>query len=594
MESYRPTMDSIKKPSRETSENGYRPTLSSIKPEYNLPEFPYVARSPTPEEFQQSNEKFTSAGLGAAQNFLNTPEQIANVFGGHLYNKFGFAPKNEAANMGGAIGDIASYFLPGGAISGSAKALSMVPRINELMRAGNVAMKSRPVTNFLAKMGRGAGEAALFQKAKSPESTPIDVTKAGGIGGLLSLAANAMTNQNPLINIGSKLGLGGLLGYQANGWPGALEGAGAAMFIPRMMGEIGIGKKPVAAEMLTSEPTEQAMQKYLAGRRIGDVGTPAEVFNSPKMGAGQGEIGRSEAGSNAMTQFGEQRVKQQQNSINNLLNRIFPDTKKSHNEIKNLYEKSYQNNISQNALHDLMEDPVISQASKKVFEDPVYAKDLKNIRPDNYAYLDQIKRAIDDMEQSAIRSGENNRARIYRDSSSNLTKVMDEEVPAYKQARDAAQRKIVHGKIMERMNKKPVSGKNFYREFLSNENKFNDLLHDVRNVKGADQVLKDMKLNWDNLIGYDTPATAAGMTAKHTNTARNDFQKFWNEFKDMFGAPRDVERAAFIQDPDWWKQFDEVIKYKSKLERNKKLADLVSRGISAGTLEYAREKAKAK
>jgi hypothetical protein len=359
-----------------------------------------------------------------------------------------------------------------------------------------------------------------------------------------------------------------------------------------MLSEIGIGNKPVAVDMLTSQPTEQAMQKYLAGRRLGDTGTPAEVFNSPIMGARQGEIARSESGANAMTQFGELRIAQQRNAVNNLLYKIYPNTEKANNEIRSLYKKSYENNISQNALHDLMEDPVISTASQKVFNDPIYAKDLKYVRPDNYAYLDQVKRAIDDMEQSAIRSGEMNKARIYRDSASNLTNVMDAEVPAYKAARDAAQKKIIHRDIMERLNKRAITGKNFHREFLSNENKFNDILHDVRNIPEARQMLTDMKLSWDNLIGYDSPATAAGMTAKHTNTAREGFQKFWNEFKDMFGAPRDMEKAAFIQNPDWWKQFDEVMKYQDRIERNRKLGDLISRGLSASGLEYAKEKKK--
>lgn len=591
-------MESLENPGKKM---GYRPTLESMgetpsremeNEHYMLPQYPYVTRIPTPSETKKAFGNVRSFGLNAAQAFGNTPEQIANVFGGHLYNKFNFAPHDQAGKAGEITGDIASYFLPGGALSGSARALSYVPKVNELLKLGSEALKSKPITNFIANLGRHAGEAALFQKAKNPESTPVDVAKASGIGGTLALVSNALTNQNPFIRTAAKLGAGGLLGYQFNGIPGALEGAGAAMVGPKLMREIGLMKKPISTEMLTAEPTQEAHQKYLASQRLGDTGTPAEVFNSPLMGARQGEISRSEAGANAMTQFGEQRIKQQQNAINNLLEKIFPNTKKANNEIRNLYDTAYKHNITQNTLHDLIEDPIIARASKTVFEDPVYAKDLKNVNSDSYAYLDQVKRSIDDMEQSALRSGEKNKARIYRDSAKKLTDVMDKEAPEYKLARDAAQRKIIHSEITKRLNKKPISGKNFYREFLSNENKFNEFKGDVKNIKGAGEILDDMKLSWNNLIGYDTPATAAGMTAKHTNTAREGFQKFWNEFKDMFGAPRDIERANFIRDPNWWNKFDEVMKNRKLAERNRMLSDLVSSGITASTLEGARQKQK--
>jgi hypothetical protein len=600
---YRPTLQSISEQPKKMK-NYYRPTLQAIAeiPEekqkndipFPMPNYPFVNRPQSEKERQESNINAGSAFSKGIQNFANTPEEIANVFGGHLYNKFNFAPQNKAADIGGVLGDLASYFLPGGVGKIGIKGLSYIPKANEIIKSAQVGLKSRPIINFLTNLGKNTGEAALFQKTKNPESRPIDVVKAGGIGGSLSVLANAVANQNPFIRTASKLGLGGLLGYQANGYPGALEGAGAAMFLPKLLGEIGIGRKPISAEMLTQEPNLHALAKYKAGQNLGDVGTPAEVFNSPIMGARQGEIGRSEAGANAMTQFGENRIKLQHNAIKSLLNKIYPNTKSSNNKIKSLYKKSYQNNITQNSLSLLMEDPVISQASQKVYNDPAYAKELINVRPDNYAYLDQVKRAIDDMEQSALRTGEKNKARIYKDSKDNLVNIMDKEAPDYKLARDEAQRRIVRDQIVKRLNKKDISGKNFYREFLSNENKFNDLLHDVKKNPEATKMLKDMKISWDNLIGYDTPATAAGMTAKHTNTAREGFQKFWNEFKDIFGAPRDIERAKFISDPNWWSKFDEVIKYKNKLERNKKLSDLIARGISSGSLEYEKERVKGK
>lgn len=584
---YRPTLKSI---GVENSQpEGYRPTLESIK-SVEAKEYPYVNSYPNPKQNAEAMKDLRDALKGASQAFINTPEEAANVFGKHLYDKFNYAPKNKAAELGAIGGDVGSFFLPSGAVSGTLKAASLIPKAAKAIKSIQEGIKSKPIINALKNIGQTAGETALFQAEKNPKSTPLDITKAGTLGGALSLASNALTNQNPLIRTAAKLGTGGLLGYQFNGLPGAAEGAAASMFLPKALQEMGIGKSPLSVEMLTQKPNPKALAKYQAGKRLDDVGSPAEVFENPVMGARQGEISRTESGAQAMSNYGKERIAQQSNAIKSLLNKIYPNTKKSNNEVANSYKKAYENNLSQNALHDLMEDQVISQASQKVLTDPAYAKDLKNVRPDSFAYLDQVKRSINDMEQSAIRSGEKNKARIYRDSAENLTKVMDKEAPIYKQSRELSQKKIIRQEMLKRMNKREITGKNFYKEFLSNENKFNQILDDVKNIPGAQQDLKDMKLAWDNLIGFDTPAMAAGMSAKHTNTAREGFQKFWNEFKEMFGAPRDVERANFIHNPKWWDKFDEVAKYKDKADKQKSLSDLIARGLSGASLESVKER----
>jgi len=575
------------------AERGIKPTSFSNAKQKNHSEF-LKFKEPSRGQQRQQGQSLIDFGKGASQSYINTAEEAANAFGKHLYNKFDYAPKNEAANIGGIAGDIGSFVMPSNAISATLKAASLIPKAGKYVKGAQEAVRSKPIVNALKNIGLTTGEAALFQAEKNPKSKPIDIAKAGTIGGGLSLAANSLANQNPIIRTAAKLGLGGGLGYQFGGAKGAAEGMAASMFIPKGLREMGLGKSPLSYEILTQEPNAQAVAKYKAGRRIGDVGTPAEVFDNPVMGSRQGNISHTEAGAQAMTDFGRGRIAKQQNAINSLLNKIFPNTESAHNKITSLYKHSYENNLSANAMHELIEDPVFAQASKNVFNDPAYAKDLKNIRSDNYAYLDQVKRSLDDMSQSAIKAGENNKARIYQDTTKKLTDMMDQEAPVYKQARQASQNKIIHRDIMKRLNKKEITGKNFYKEFLSNENKFNDILNEVKNIPGAQQKLKDMRTSWNNLIGFDTPATAAGMASKHTSKPREHFQKFWTEFKEMFGSPRDVERAKFIHDPKWWSKFDEVIKYKNKLDRQKALSDLIATGISAGTLEAFKEKQKNK
>ena len=552
-----------------------------------MPEYPFLNRPQTKSERAQANKELGDVMKGAAQSYLNTPEEAANVFGGHLYNKFNFAPKNEIAKMGAMGGDIASYFMPSGLAKLGLKGLSYIPKAGKLIKGAEAGLSTRPITNFLLNTGRNTGEAALFQGEKNPQSSPLDIAQAGGWGGGMGIAANALTNTNPLIRLAAKLGTGGALGYHYNGLQGIPEGMAAGVLAPKLMQEAGIGNAPVSYEMLTQPENPLARAKYEAGQRLKDVRRPSEVFNSPGMGAQEGEIARTEAGGQAMTDFGAQGVEQQKNAINRLLRKVYPNTKRSNALIGTLYKHSYQKDLSQNALSQMAEDPVFTAAAEYVNKSPVYQKKLKNVRPTSLAYLDQVKRRLGEMEKS-METG-SNEATIIGDTRRDLTEKMDAESKHYKAARELANRKIIRDQIEERLGKKPIKGKTFFNEFLANDNKFNDLLHDVRKNPEAQQMLKDMKVNWDNLIGYDTPATAAGMAGKHTSSAREGFQKFWNEYKNMIGAPRDLERAKFIHDPDWWSKFDEVMKYKNKLERNKRLGDLLAKGISGGVLEYSKE-----
>ena len=135
--------------------------------------------------------------------------------------------------------------------------------------------------------------------------------------------------------------------------------------IPKGLKELGITKKPISAEILTQEPTPEALQKYLAGKRLGDVPSPAEAFESYSMGNNQGSISRSEAGEQAMTDYGNQRIQQQKNAINSLVNKIYDNSNASAKNINSLYEKVKPIRLTRNSLNDIFEDPVATQAAGK-------------------------------------------------------------------------------------------------------------------------------------------------------------------------------------------------------------------------------------
>lgn len=558
--------------------------------EFPMPSYPFVNRAPTSQEQQQAGSELTDFAKGASQAYINTPEEAANVFGKHMYNKFDYAPKTAAAQVGGVAGDIGSYFMPTNALTSVAKTLSYIPKAEKAINAMAAGLKSKPVTNYLLNMAKNFGEGALFQKEKNPQSSGKDVAEAGTYGAALPALLQAVGSTNPLMSMGAKMAVGGTMGYQADGWQGAGEGAIAGLAVPKMLKEIGaLPSAPVASEFLTESPNVLAKSRYEAGNRLGTPVRPSEAFDNTSIAGKEAQVAHTEIGSTAMGDEAKIRVQKQKTAINNMLNKLYPKTDKADEEIRQYYANAYQHNMTDNKMSALFEDPVLTQAANKITNDPAYMKDLKNVRANNFAYLDQVKRVVDDMEKAAIKAGENNKARIYGDSSQKLIKEMDKVSTDYEKARNAAQKKITRREIEKAIGKKEINGRTFFDQVLKNDNNYNDLLVKLKNSPEALQDVKDMKLAWEHLIGKDTVRTKAGQTEKSTNTARQEAQFFWSKFKDTVGAPRDVERAKFIHDPRWWDKFDEVMAYQNKVKRRQALAELFGRSLSAGALETAKD-----
>ena len=562
-------------------------------PYANVPYIPFTGGT-IPVNQQHQAENLMSQGMqGAAQSFLNTPEQAANVFGRHLYNKFNFAPPTHAAKIGGTIGDVASFFQPELAGNTLLKGISLIPKAGEAINAMQEGLKASPSLNTLVNFAKNAGQGALFQKEKSPQSTISDVNKAALYSGSIPAATSMIFSQNPLLSLLAKMGVGGALGYQATGsFPGMAEGAATMIAAPKILKEMGMFGKPVSSEFLTEEPNALAQSRYEAGNRLGTPVRPSEAFDNPNMAANEGRISTTDIGSNAMSDFSRQRVQQQKNAINKLLDTIYPKTKKAANAIRDLYADAFKYNLPEEQVNALLQDPLIKKARDSVKTDPVYMKKLKDIPENNYAYLDQMKRYLGAESQKAARAGDNVSAAEYKASEKALVKQMDDQDlgSSYARARSAAQAKIVRKQLEKTLGNKEINGRTFFDAVLRNDNKYQKLVSDLESSPEALQQVKDMKLAWENLIGKDTVRTAAGMASKNTSAARNDANKFWNLFKDTVGAPRDIERAKFIHDPKWWDKFDEVYKYKDAVKRRQALGDLFAKGIAATGLEEAQNK----
>ena len=561
-------------------------------PYANVPYVPFTGGTINTAQQRQAENLLSQGAKGAAQNFLNTPEEAANVFGKHMYNKFNFAPPTKAAKTGGVIGDIASFFQPEFAANSILKAASLAPKAGAAIASAKDWLKASPYINTLLNFSKNAGQGALFEKEKNPKATSSDIAKAGAFSGTIPAMVSMLGTTNPLLSLIAKMGIGGTLGYNYSGtWPGAAEGAASFVAAPKILKEMGLGfNQPVSSEYLTENPNALAQSRYEAGNRIGAPVRPSEAFDNPNMAANEGRVSTTDIGSNAMADFAKTRVEQQKNAINKLLNTIYPKTKKAGNAIRDLYADAFKNDLPQEQVNSLLEDPLIKQAYDNVKTDPVYMKKLKDIPENNFAYLDQMKRNLGAQSKKAARIGDDVAAREYKNSEKTLVDQMDKQFPDYAKARSAAQSKIIRKQLEKTLGNKEINGRTFFDAVLRNDNKYQKLVSDLQSSPEALDQVKDMKLAWENLIGKDTVRTAAGMASKNTSAARNDANKFWNLFKDTVGAPRDIERAKFIHDPKWWDKFDEVSKYKDAVKRRQAMSDLFARGIGAIGLESAQNK----
>lgn len=160
--SYQPSLKDITQTPSQTS-GGYRPSLSDIgvmqpnaqEPSnqlmggYKLPSYPFVTRPSTEQEKQRAGIELNEFTKGATQSYLNTPEEAANVFGKHLYNKFNYAPNTEAAKLGAYGGDFSSYFLPSTLLKIPLKVAKLFPKAKTAINTISALMKERPITNAL-------------------------------------------------------------------------------------------------------------------------------------------------------------------------------------------------------------------------------------------------------------------------------------------------------------------------------------------------------------------------------------------------------------------------------------------------------------
>jgi hypothetical protein len=539
-----------------------------------------------------TREDVINRNKGIAQGAENVGIGFLNLLPGVNISKANWAGENPEAKKGEMMSEFGSFFLPGAGL----KAAHYIPMIGNALKATVKGLESRPILNALAKMGKASGETALSSAALANEGEKGNqALLGGGIGAGTNLLHQAFNVKNPFVGALLRALVGGGAGAAYGGATGQnplyTGGAGAvgAMTAPHLLKAAGFTSAPAGIETIEHLTPGEVAPALEASRRLGMTITPAEASGNPFVGGLEGGFGRGSEAAAEKTRIGQGKIVQQNEAIKDLLDTIHDKSspqaaKASNKKIEDLYTEANKWHLGPDEVTNLKNDPVIDEAFRRVNTDVAYKRKLAGIPENNYAYLNQVKRALQDMEGAALKAGEKDRAAEFKDARTNLTDIMDTNVPVYKQAREEAQKSIIRSNIQKAMKKKEIKGSTFFNTLLKNEDQFNDLRASLKNVPEAQDMLDDMRLAWKNLIDIEKPKNVAYRTETGLNQSRNATSKLIDLWTEMTGSKRNIEALRFIHSPDWDKAFARIAEIKDRSKRTEALTNLLAKLTSAGAM----------
>jgi hypothetical protein len=517
-----------------------------------------------------------AAGLmEGGRGIVNAPHQIANAIKPEWGNRIGNAVNpetNYSEKLGlpeeqtlsdkliqGAMQFAPSLLAPELSLGKAGKAIESIPKVGKYLKSmiGNAI----PQGAYNATQSDNPGEAGLEAAAVSTPFSALSV-----------LAKSANPWARKLARAGTAA-VSAYLGHEAakaagaNGW-----GANAAGAVAGALGHT-VGYNPkldARKKVLAGVEGSNYKEKLAASNRLGLTHlTPAEASGNPFTAAKQGAVGRTHEGAKMMYERGQERVASEEKAINKLLDTAYNPALHD-SKVKSLYESAYKKEVPSASLTDLTDNKVMQRAERLVKNKPAYQESLKDVPTNSVAYLDHVKKALDDMiEKAPMAEG-----RILKQTRSELLEKMDAVSPEYKEARQLAERGIVRKDIEKMFNAKEMKGTNFYNA-LKNSKTYSEIKHHLRNVPEAQHQLKDMKMIFGDLINPPSVRTAAGQAKTSMTSHRNSADVWIDKAREFLTNGKfDKEAVELITNPNWADELhkiNELTGYEKKISAAMKL-----------------------
>ncbi len=529
--------------------------------------------------------------LNMGREFANLPHKVSGGYIPELSpSEFNFGESlgvgepdsaDKLIQFAGQYGP--SLALPGANIGKLGKVLGKIPKAGK----------------YISKAVSEAIPQGLYSAAQAPQDSFKAGAEAGATQVPFSILAEIMKGTSKTGRAFARAGMG--LGGAYFGREGAKSagfgetGADLAALVGGALGGRGFKTKNEMMKKLT-----EGVSPDVANRRIKAANklnleylTPAEAGVSPWAAKQQGKLGRTEEGGKLLYEKGKSRQESERRAINKTLDMIYNEEKMAP-QIEEAYEKIKPANLPVEFAEKYKDNAIIKAAEKRVKKSPAYQESLKKMIPENVkltegqsdvlptslVYWDHVKRALYDMGEEASRKGTGGESNIYNQTRRDLVKEMDEYFPEYQEARALYERKKVRDGLEKVFDRKEVNGTNFYQA-LASENKFDELMGQLRNAPEAAENLKAMRELFKDLMGPPTIKTAKGTEERGMNQARNAGSYLEHLMEHIFtNGINDTAAIEFITSKDWAKQMKEI----------KKMGKIVAEAIPVLVAE-GREKA---
>jgi len=209
-------------------------------------------------------------------------------------------------------------------------------------------------------------------------------------------------------------------------------------YTPEQAGDLirraGTGDVPLTLPEMVDDPALLAFQKRLT-QNPGAAGEVMKGFNEPRFKQAIPQAFDNFVKSNiSRVASPEAAGRKGQQAAQGIVTRAM---QKRSDAAKPFYEISYGQTIGEDTLAGLMKNPRIAREVKAVRADPDFAQLIGDLPDNSVGVLDTVKKRLDDLIESAARTGENARAKALQATKSELVTALDEASPAYRAARQA-------------------------------------------------------------------------------------------------------------------------------------------------------------
>lgn len=503
---------------------------------------------------------------------------------GSMVKDIPFAPLNRQPTSGESAMMGTGEMIPDVAVT------SMIPPLRLTKFVPGASNLAKGILNYGTDIAQNAGLMGLLNATQG---------KSAGEGAIAGGASTAVINpilqgifsRNPIV----RLTTAGLAAAGATA-AGQKLFNGDSTTADIIGGGIGAGlalrgknaKDLAAMQLLEHVDMKKAIPVLQAAKRIGlRFIRPSEATGSGYIGGIEGGAGKTPQGSLLLERESDLRRASENTAIKKLYKNTFKNEPGEDSQtVSALYTKAGQSDVSPQFFNSVTESATMREAMNRVENNPVHQDRLNGITRTKFAYLDEVKRALDAMHNEAVTKGVLGDAEHIDKIRRNLINKMDSINPEYKIARNLSERQITVREMRKAMRSSEIKGIPFYQKFYKNEEKYNEVYHSLRNAPDAQKQFADMKIVFKDLVDSGSENARSAVKLKKTGMSeeRSSAGYYQRLIHFLQGAKYDKAMVELMTNPKW---FLEVKRAKEMTKPNEKLrfvTNLISRA-SASALE---------